>query len=227
MAVFVLEDLQRLDRGDGLPARRMIEHGHKLADDAIVCVKGRVDKRDETGRSSCAMDIDGVRAASTTAPRRCGSSCPPTSLDEERIDQLKGILREHPGDSPVFLHLGERQVLRLPDEFRVDLDRRRRRAAGAPSATTPCALARRVAALGRRSRRDALASSGGATEVRPDACGAKPTEHPGAATAWRSRSRPRTARRSPTPSSTRWPTSVPMGRRVRDRVLSKARRTGC
>jgi DNA polymerase-3 subunit alpha len=43
----------------------------------------------------------------------------PGALSEPLIDQLKGVLTEHPGDSPVFLHLGERQVLRLPETFNV------------------------------------------------------------------------------------------------------------
>ena len=47
---------------------------------------------------------------------------PATPLDELRIQRLKRILRDHPGDSVVTLDLGT-QVLRLSDEFRVDLDR--------------------------------------------------------------------------------------------------------
>ena len=47
---------------------------------------------------------------------------PSTSLDELRIQRLKRILREHPGESVVTLDLGS-QVLRLADEFRVDVDR--------------------------------------------------------------------------------------------------------
>ena len=35
------------------------------------------------------------------------------------MDGLKRLLAEHPGDSPVFLHVGEK-VLRLPPEFNVD-----------------------------------------------------------------------------------------------------------
>jgi len=47
----------------------------------------------------------------------------PNSLNEFRIAQLKKVLREHPGDSRVLLHLGENKVLRLADEFCVDLER--------------------------------------------------------------------------------------------------------
>jgi hypothetical protein len=37
------------------------------------------------------------------------------------IDDLKRLLAEHQGDSPVFLHLGERQVLALPEAWTVSV----------------------------------------------------------------------------------------------------------
>ena len=46
---------------------------------------------------------------------------PATALDELTIQRLKRILRDHPGDSLVILDIGT-QVLRLSDEFRVDID---------------------------------------------------------------------------------------------------------
>lgn len=48
---------------------------------------------------------------------------PATSLTELKIHQIRKILREHPGDSPVYLHIGQGKVLRLADDFCVDLDR--------------------------------------------------------------------------------------------------------
>ena len=48
---------------------------------------------------------------------------PSTSLDELRIQRLKRILRDHPGDSVVQIDIGQGKVLRLSDEFRVDIDR--------------------------------------------------------------------------------------------------------
>jgi DNA polymerase III subunit alpha len=48
---------------------------------------------------------------------------PSTSLDELRIQRLKRILRDHPGDSVVQIEIGHGKVLRLSDEFRVDVDR--------------------------------------------------------------------------------------------------------
>jgi DNA polymerase-3 subunit alpha len=48
---------------------------------------------------------------------------PSSMLNELRIQQLKRILRDHPGDSQVFVQLGLGKTLRLADDFCVDLDR--------------------------------------------------------------------------------------------------------
>jgi DNA polymerase-3 subunit alpha len=117
MAVFMLEDLRSAIEVMVFP-KTMTEHGFKLADDAVVCVKGRVDKREDTPKL-IAMEIDLVdTAVDTVQPLRLRVA--PNRVSEELIATLKGLLHEHPGASPVFLHLGERQVLRLPDEFHVD-----------------------------------------------------------------------------------------------------------
>ena len=39
---------------------------------------------------------------------------------QEYVDELKAILTRFPGESMVFIHLGEDKVLRLPDQFCVD-----------------------------------------------------------------------------------------------------------
>ena len=41
-------------------------------------------------------------------------------IDEATIGELKTLLAAHPGASEVFLQLGDRRVLRLPDEFSVE-----------------------------------------------------------------------------------------------------------
>ena len=43
----------------------------------------------------------------------------PAALSDELLSALKALLSEHPGESQVFLHIGERQVLLLPDNFAV------------------------------------------------------------------------------------------------------------
>ena len=119
MAVFVLEDLQDSIEVMVFP-RVMMEQGHKLADDVVVTIKGRLDRREDTPKLM-ASDITVVEGLDENAqPLRLKLS--PHSLNEFRIAQLKKLLREHPGDSRVLLHLGAK-VLRLSDEFNVDLER--------------------------------------------------------------------------------------------------------
>ncbi|MCU1454920.1 MAG: dnaE [Acidimicrobiales bacterium] len=117
MAVFTLEDLQTSIEVMVFP-KTMADVGHKLVDDAVLIVKGRVDKREDQPKF-IAMDVevfDGI--VDGGAPLRIKVS--PQRLDERCIGELKSLLQRFPGESQVFLHLGERKVLRLPDEFCVD-----------------------------------------------------------------------------------------------------------
>ena len=117
MAVFVLEDLQASIEVMVFP-KTMQQFGHLLADDAVVCVKGRIDGREDTPKIM-ALEISVFEPLTDGAPPvRVRVS--PNALNEGLLAQLKGLLAEHPGESQVFLHLGERQVLRLPDDFNVD-----------------------------------------------------------------------------------------------------------
>jgi len=122
MAVFVLEDLDAAIEVTVFP-RVLSEQGHKLVDDAIVTVRGRIDKRDETRPGFMAQDVQILEGldSGTSAPLRL--RVPATSLNELKIHQIRKILRDHPGTSPVYLHIGQGKVLRLADEFFVDLDR--------------------------------------------------------------------------------------------------------
>jgi DNA polymerase-3 subunit alpha len=122
MAVFVLEDLDATVEVTVFP-RALIELGHKLVDDAIVTVKGRIDRRDEARVGFMAQDVSAVEGLElgNAAPLRL--RVPASQLSELKIHQIRKILREHPGDSPVYLHVGQGKVLRLADEFCVDLDR--------------------------------------------------------------------------------------------------------
>jgi DNA polymerase-3 subunit alpha len=119
MAVFVLEDLQESIEVTVFP-RLMLDQGHKLVDDAIVVVRGRLDGRDETPKL-LAQDISVVELSAAAEPLRI--RLPATVLSEDRIGELKRLLADHPGESPVLLDLGGGTVLRLPDEHRVDLGR--------------------------------------------------------------------------------------------------------
>ncbi|MCE9622111.1 MAG: DNA polymerase III subunit alpha [Actinomycetia bacterium] len=122
MAVFILEDLDDTIEVTVFP-RVLSEQGHKLIDDAIVTVRGRIDKRDETRPGFMAQDVQILEGldAGNSAPLRL--RVPATSLNELKIHQIRKILRDHPGSSPVYLHIGQGKILRLADEFCVDLDR--------------------------------------------------------------------------------------------------------
>jgi DNA polymerase III subunit alpha len=120
MASFVLEDLGAALQVMVFP-KTMSSYGHVLAEDAIVCVKGRLDLRDDEPKI-IAMEI--------TEPELTLDSGPPVrvrvrraALTNEKVERLKEILRAHAGDSPVFVHLegsDRTTVLQLADEYLVD-----------------------------------------------------------------------------------------------------------
>lgn len=122
MAVFILEDLDAAIEVTVFP-RVLTEQSHKLIDDAIVTVKGRIDRRDETRVGFMAQDVRILEGLDTGSAAPLRLRVPATSLTELKIHQIRKILREHPGDSPVYLHIGQGKVLRLADDFCVDLDR--------------------------------------------------------------------------------------------------------
>ena len=110
MATFVLEDLQSSIEVFVFP-RTMTEVGYLLADDAVVCVKGRLDLRDEVPKLVCSelkrpqLSLDGAEPLQVVLPVN--------ALDDSRVERLRELLQEHPGPSPVYLHVGSK-VVRLP-----------------------------------------------------------------------------------------------------------------
>jgi DNA polymerase-3 subunit alpha len=116
MAVFVLEDLEAAIEVMVFP-KTMLEHGAKLIEDAVVCVKGRLDTREDAPKLVC-LEVTCVElAAAGIVPLRL--AVPPHRVDERCVEEFKRMLVEHPGDSPVFLKLGTTE-LRLPPTFNVD-----------------------------------------------------------------------------------------------------------
>jgi len=121
MATFVLEDLGAAIEVMVFP-RTMADFGHVLEDDAIVCVKGRIDTRDDEPKL-IALDI-------TRPELRLDDDMPPfrvqvrlSRLDDRRVTGLKKILTAHPGDREVFVHLAsdaKTTVVQLADDYRTD-----------------------------------------------------------------------------------------------------------
>ena len=117
MAVFTLEDLQASIEVMVFP-KTMSDIGHQLADDAVLIVKGRVDKRDDQPKF-IAMDVEVFEGITDGAPP-LRLKVSPHRLDAGTVDELKVLLTRFPGESQVFLHLGEDKILRLPEQFCVD-----------------------------------------------------------------------------------------------------------
>jgi DNA polymerase-3 subunit alpha len=116
LAVFTLEDLRASVEVMVFP-KVMAEHGHKLEDDLIICLKARVDHRDDTPK---------LIASSIEVFQPAGDGAPPirlelghSSLSEALLSSLQALLAEHPGQSDVFVALGESKVVQLRD-YQVD-----------------------------------------------------------------------------------------------------------
>jgi DNA polymerase-3 subunit alpha len=112
----VLEDLQATVEVMVFP-KTMQNYGHLLEDDAVVIVRGRVDARDDQPKLM-AMELERFEPVIDGAPP-VHVNLRPAALSDELLSALKGLLGEHPGESQVFLHIGDRQILRLPEDFTV------------------------------------------------------------------------------------------------------------
>ena len=116
MAVFVLEDLQATVEVMVFP-KTMQNYGHLLEDDAVVILRARVDTRDDQPKLM-AMELERFEPVIDGNPP-VHVNLKPAALSDELLSALKALLSEHPGESQVFLHIGEHQVLLLPENFAV------------------------------------------------------------------------------------------------------------
>ena len=117
MATFVLEDLGAAVEVMVFP-KTMATYGELLGEDAIVCIKGRLDLREDAPK---------IMAMEITQPDLVLDGAPPIrikvrpgALTDALTLRLKEILAQHPGESQVFVHLerpDKTTVVRLGDEF--------------------------------------------------------------------------------------------------------------
>ena len=121
MATFVLEDLEASIEVTVF-TRALSDYGHLLRDDAIITVSGRVNRRDENRVSVSTQRIT-VLENLHDRPTALHLQLATHGLSAERVDALKQILIEHPGDCPVVLHLGNGLEMSLGDEVAVDFDK--------------------------------------------------------------------------------------------------------
>ncbi|MDQ1403362.1 MAG: polymerase subunit alpha, partial [Actinomycetota bacterium] len=116
MATFYLEDLASTMEAWVFP-RTHLDYGALLADDAIVCVKGRLDLREDQPKL-VVMEIKRPELAYDGGPP-LRVRLPLGRLTDSIVTQLKELFVRHPGESPVFLHMGEK-ILKLGADFSVD-----------------------------------------------------------------------------------------------------------
>jgi DNA polymerase-3 subunit alpha len=119
MAVITLEDLAGAIEVVVFPSSYE-KFSKLLIRDAIVCVKGKVDLRDEQPKL-VALEIWQPNLAAGGDPLVLDIAA--TECTPGFVEQLKDVLSSHPGLTPVHLRLtsGEdTKVLRLPDDFRIE-----------------------------------------------------------------------------------------------------------
>ena len=129
MAVFQLEDLQTSIEVMVFP-KTMPTFGHMLS-------RRRRRDRARAASTSATRPAEAHGHGARACSRPIADGAPPLRLklparrlsEDAHRRRSSGCCSEHPGDSQVFLHLGEGKVLRLPDEFCVDLAAGGRRAA--------------------------------------------------------------------------------------------------
>ena len=119
MAVFDLEDLGGSVEVTVFP-KTMAEHGHKLEEDAIVLVRGRLDDRRGAVPKILCHEVEVVEMGDLPSSRPVRLRLPIDRVSRSTVDELKELLSAHPGDAEVYLHLGDRQVLRLPADYCVN-----------------------------------------------------------------------------------------------------------
>ncbi|MEY2765373.1 MAG: polymerase alpha subunit, partial [Actinomycetota bacterium] len=118
MATFTLEDLAGSVEVTVFP-RLFATQGHLVVDDQIVVVRGRLDRRDESRSVFMASDVsvvdvpkNGIESLYIDFARR------KVALDE--VNEVRAMLEQHPGDSPVYLSFGDKTVA-LGPEHAVDI----------------------------------------------------------------------------------------------------------
>jgi len=119
MAIVILEDLYGSVELTVF-TKTLVAHGHKIAEDALMAVKCRVNRQEE--RLSVAS-LEFTPIVITHRQEELRLNLPATTLDPETVLRLKHILSSYQGSSYVFLHIGDAKILKLGEEFLVDIDR--------------------------------------------------------------------------------------------------------
>ncbi|HLA67911.1 MAG TPA: DNA polymerase III subunit alpha [Acidimicrobiia bacterium] len=100
MLYFQLEDLEGSVEAVAFP-RTVAEVGPVIREDAIIVVAGRVDQRGDGVK----LIVQRVTEPSLDTERAVRLRVPAPTMSVDLVDRLKAILSNHPGTTPVFLHL--------------------------------------------------------------------------------------------------------------------------
>ena len=118
MLFFTFEDLQGSTEVVCFP-RTVAEYGPLVRGDAVLVVSGRVDHRGDDVK----FIAEELREPNLDAGDLVRLRVPATRLSRNTVARLKTVLSNHPGGSPVYLHmvsdLGEK-VIKLGDDHRVE-----------------------------------------------------------------------------------------------------------
>ena len=204
--------------------RTMTDHGHALEDDAIVCVKGRVDLRD---------DVPKLIAMEITRPELVLDGGPPVrikgklgALSDDTVGAAQGDPRRAPGRQPgVRAPRGLRQDHRAAARRRVLRRRQQRPLRRAPRSSSAPTASPDVARARTRPAPAAVVRAETAAVAESECSGARPVRRPGIGVSpglgWASvragsRDRSRAEARSPRSSATsRAPASATLRARRR------------
>ncbi len=118
MLFFILEDLQGSCEVVAFP-RTVAEYGPFVREDAVVVVTGRVDHRGDEVKFIASE----IREPELSEEDLVRLRVPAGRLSKNMVDRLRGVISNHPGTAPVYLHMvssGTEKVIRLGDEHRVE-----------------------------------------------------------------------------------------------------------
>jgi DNA polymerase-3 subunit alpha len=121
MIFFQLEDLEGNVEVVCFP-RTVAEYGPLVRPDAVVVVTGRVDQRGDDVK----LIGQALREPDLTTSQVVRLRVPAVRLSRDLVGRLKGVLANHPGSIPVFLHMqgddgaAADTVVRLGEEHRVE-----------------------------------------------------------------------------------------------------------
>lgn len=118
MVYFSVEDLQGSVEAVAFP-RTVSEFGPMIREDAVVVLRGRVDHRGDDVKFIAQQISEPDLSADRSVRVRVAAS----RLSPTVVEQLKGVLMNHPGTAAVYIHMqgdaGEK-VLRVGQDHRVD-----------------------------------------------------------------------------------------------------------